>query len=207
MARRACRTRIVRLMATDAARHRRNAGGLRHGIELGNVTMAHHALHASLQMLAVRPGNPRSDLIHAHPGNRLRSFGRSGERHTRGVVAHNARRTGWKRHLTARIRIGVALLASQAEGDVSLMAVGDRLLWGELFREIVGHLLFGGCLLRSRAEHEKQQRHAQAEGPDHDFLPPTSSMLVPKSLNIAVAVLRPGTPVMEPPGGVQAPVW
>jgi len=205
MARGAGGTRIVRLMATDAARHRRHAGGLRHGVELGNITMAHHALHTGLQMFAVRPGDSGGDLIDTHPGNRLRSFGRSGERHTRGVVAHHARRTGWKRHLSTRVRIGVALLASQAEGDVSLMAVGDRLLWGGVFREIVGHLLFGrGRLCLRPAGDEKKQCQAEVS---HEVFLPTSSMLVPKSLSTAAAVLRPGTPVMEPPGGVHAPVW
>jgi len=192
-------------MATDAARHRRHARGLRHGVELGNITMAHHALHTGLQMFAVRPGNSGSDLIHAYPGYRLGRFGRFGERHTRGVVAHNARCTGWKRHLSTRIRIGVALLASQAEGDVSLVAVGDRLLRRGVFREIVGHLLFGRGRLRMRpAGNEKKQGQAEVS---HEVFLPTSSMLVPKSLSTAAAVLRPGTPVMEPPGGVHAPVW
>lgn len=35
----------------------------------------------------------------------------------------------------------------------------------------------------------------------------TSSMLVPKSFSIVAAALRPGIAVIEPPGGVQAPVW
>jgi hypothetical protein len=34
----------------------------------------------------------------------------------------------------------------------------------------------------------------------------TSSRVVPNSLRIAAAALRPGTPVTEPPGGVHAPV-
>jgi len=121
-------------------------------------------------------------------------------------VAHNARRAGWKRHLSARVRIGVALLASQAEGDVSLVAVGDRLLWRGVFRKIVGHFLLGGCLLRFRSEAKEQQQHENAQISLHDFLLPTSSMLVPRSLKMAAAALRPGKPVMEPPGGVHAPV-
>src|SRR3982074_1303525 len=39
-----------------------------------------------------------------------------------------------------------------------------------------------------------------------DFLPTTSSRLVPKSLSITTAAFRPGCPVTEPPGAVVAPV-
>ena len=39
------------------------------------------------------------------------------------------------------------------------------------------------------------------------FLPTTSSMLVPRSLSITIAALRPGWPVTEPPGAVVPPVW
>jgi hypothetical protein len=35
--------RFVRLMAADATRHGYHAGGLSHGIEFGDITMAHHA--------------------------------------------------------------------------------------------------------------------------------------------------------------------
>src|SRR5215469_14803702 len=38
------------------------------------------------------------------------------------------------------------------------------------------------------------------------FLPTTSSRLVPRSLSIAIAALRPGWPVTEPPGAVHPPV-
>ena len=39
------------------------------------------------------------------------------------------------------------------------------------------------------------------------FLPTTSSMLVPRSLSITMAALRPGWPVTDPPGAVVPPVW
>src|ERR1700730_9293596 len=39
------------------------------------------------------------------------------------------------------------------------------------------------------------------------FLRRTSSRLLPKSLRITAAALRPGMPVTAPPGAVHAPVW
>ena|SRR5580692_6932840 len=74
----ACRAghrRVVRLMAADAARHRGYARRLGHGVELTDVAVARRALHARLHMSPVRPGDPWSDLIDAHPGNRLTQFG------------------------------------------------------------------------------------------------------------------------------------
>ena len=38
------------------------------------------------------------------------------------------------------------------------------------------------------------------------FLPTTSSRLVPRSLSITIAALRPGWPVTDPPGAVVPPV-
>jgi hypothetical protein len=38
------------------------------------------------------------------------------------------------------------------------------------------------------------------------FLPTTSSMLVPRSLSMTMAALRPGVPVTDPPGAVVPPV-
>jgi len=99
------------------------------------------------------------------------------------------------------------LLAREAKPKVHLMAEGKRLPRRWMRGGIIGHLLFGRGLLRTCTVIEKQQGQEKADMPDHDFLLPTSSMLVPKSLNIAAAALRPGKPVIEPPGGVQAPVW
>src|SRR5881394_350139 len=42
--------------------------------------------------------------------------------------------------------------------------------------------------------------------PNYPFLFTASSMLVPKSLSMTVAVFLPGAPVMDPPGNVVAPV-
>ena len=163
MARGARGIRIVRLMAADAARHGHHAGGLGHGVELGHVPMTHHALHAGLQVFPVRPGNPGSDLIDAYPGNRLGSLGQLSEFHDRGpilcdgVVAHHASGAGRKRHLSARIGIGVALLAPQAEREMRLVAIGKRLRRRGMFGEIVGHLLFGRAVALSRTMRDRAQ--------------------------------------------------
>src|SRR6266699_1395982 len=42
--------------------------------------------------------------------------------------------------------------------------------------------------------------------PNYPFLFTASSMLVPKSLSMTVAVFLPGAPVTDPPGNVVAPV-
>src|SRR5713226_8651959 len=52
----------------------------------------------------------------------------------------------------------------------------------------------------SRNETQPNHRCYQA------FLPATASMVVPKSLSMTTAALRPGAPVTEPPGCVVAPV-
>lgn len=41
----------------------------------------------------------------------------------------------------------------------------------------------------------------------HDFFAPTASILVPRSFKRTAAAFRPGYPVIDPPGGVHAPVW
>ena len=192
----ACGARIVRLMTTDAARHCQDRGGLGQGIELLDVPMAHHALHAGLQMSTVRPSHSRRELINAQPANRFRDC----------RVAPNTGAGSGKRHLCAGIGIDVALLALEPLCHVRFVAEWKGLLRRRMRCRVIRHLLFGGPLLRTRTEREKQQGD-ESHGPHHDFLLPTSSMLVPKSLNIAAAAFRPGKPVMEPPGGVHAPVW
>src|SRR5216684_1388527 len=52
------------------------------------------------------------------------------------------------------------------------------------------------------SRNESQPNHLGSQA----FLPATSSMVVPKSLSITTAALRPGAPVTEPPGCVVAPV-
>ena len=120
--------------------------------------MAHDALYASLQVLTMRPGHSRRQLINAHPRNRLGRLGKFGQLHDcwpilrDRLVAHHARGGGRKRHLDALIGISVALLALQTQRQVSLMAVGKGLRRCRVLRKVVGHLLFGGYLLRLGGE-------------------------------------------------------
>lgn len=89
-----------------------------------------------------------------------------------------------------------------------------------MVRVVIRHELFrsgrrDGLLLlrRKRAGSRKQQsKHLYCGVAAHSSLPclhaffTTSSMLVPNSFSIAAAALRPGKPVIEPPGAVHAPV-
>lgn len=196
--------RVVRLVATDATRHRDDGGGLRHRCHLRHVAVAHRTLHSRLKVLAVRPGDAWSDLVNADPGNRLRCLRKFSEflncrtilRHV--GMAHHAGRARGKRHHRAGIRIGVALLAAQSTREVCLMTIRNWLLRrgrsGNVSRN-----------LRDCPKSCERQTQYQTTDLPHDLLP-TASMLVPQSFRIAAAALRPGNPVIDPPGGVQAPV-
>src|ERR1700722_13202932 len=81
--------RVVRLVAADTACHRSDAGGLGHGVELAYVAVARHALHARLQMLTVRPRDPRSDAINPHPRNRLAGLGECRELYDGRLILRN----------------------------------------------------------------------------------------------------------------------
>src|SRR5579864_2322316 len=146
------RTRPVRLVATDAARHAGDAGVLRHSVHLRHLAVAHHALQAGCQMPAVRPGHARSDLIDALPWNRLAGAREFRELYDRrplfgdGIVACHADRGGRERHLISWFRIGMASPAFQAERDVGLVAVRQRLHGRGMRRDVFGNFLFrSGC--------------------------------------------------------------
>ena len=160
-------------------------------------------------------------------------------------MARHARAGGRKRHQISRCRIGVAGRTRQPERQVSLMAVGNRLIGRRVFRWIIGNFLFHFCRcswllgsdIQRRAEECREygsvQRHKRhSTDPSQklaspvawrvqhtigvraalcydflvSFLATTSSRLVPRSLSMTMAALRPGWPVTEPPGAVVPPV-
>lgn len=133
MARLADGTRLVGLVATDAARHAGDCGGLHHLLELAHLAVAVHALYARLEVLAMRPGDAGGHLIHAHPGNRLSGASELGEllncRAVLGdaIVAARAGGDSRERHLVAGLGIDVALPALQSAADMSPVAEGQRL--------------------------------------------------------------------------------
>ena len=66
-----CSLRVGHFVAMQAAVHRDDAGDFRHGVHLSNLAMAGLALHASLQMSAVIPGDAGEHGVDTNPGNRL----------------------------------------------------------------------------------------------------------------------------------------
>ncbi len=151
---------VVLLVAADAACHRGDTGGLRHGIELADIAVAHDALHARLEVLAMAPGDAGRDLIDAHPRDGLTGLIVLGKLHDggfvfgdAGVAGHASARRG-EGHQLAGIGICVAHLALELKREVRFVAVGDGLLRRRMRRKIIGDFLLGRValrLLRSRA--------------------------------------------------------
>ena len=167
---------VMRLMTADAAGHGRDAGVLRHGFDLPDVAMAHGALHAGLQMCAVRPSDAGRHLIDAPPRNGLIGFCKFTQLDDRGPifcdgrVAHHAGARRGEGHLIAGIGIRVAGLAAHTSRHVQLMAEGNRLLGRGMRRDVVGDFLLRrrallSALLRARREAQEKkhdcQRHKQ----------------------------------------------
>lgn len=99
--------------------------------------------------------------------------------------------------------------AGEPSRDVGLVAIRQRLFRRRVRRQVFWHVKPGSDRAISRRRRlsprggTKNQKNDQ---PLHDFFPPTASMDVPRSFSSAAAALRPGYPVIEPPGGVHAPV-
>jgi len=146
---------VMRLMTADAAGHRRDTRVLRHGVDLPDVAVTHGALHARLQMRAMRPGNAGSHLVDAHPENGLIRFCKFGESCDRGPifcdgrVAHHAGAHSRKGHLIAGIGIGVAGLAPHTSRHVQLMAERNWLLRCRMGCDVVRDFLLCGQALLS----------------------------------------------------------
>jgi hypothetical protein len=141
--------RFMNFVTSDTAAHGCDARVLRHHIELSDVTVTRHALHAGLQVLPMCPGNSRRDLIDAYPRNRLVRFCELSELYDRRPIfgyshmTSHARARGGKRHLIAGIGIGVAGLALQSPSDVRFVTERERLVRSRMRREVLSHFLLG----------------------------------------------------------------
>src|ERR1700681_673098 len=99
-------------------------------------------------MSAMGPVYSRNHFVNANPRDRLVGcsvlsdllYGRFVL--ADGDVALHAFGGVGKSHQLARLRIGVALLAFQTEGQVLLVTVGDRLLGSGMRARIVGYDMF-----------------------------------------------------------------
>ena len=169
------RRSVARLVAAEAAPHRRHARDLGHGVKLTDIAVARCALRPGLQMLAMRPSNAGSDLVHPHPGNGLPGFGKLRELHDCGLIFGNGGVAGHasprcrKRHQISGIGIGVAHLALQSQRQVRLVAVGNRLLGRGMRPKIVEHLLPGRrrSLLGLHHPSREKQRNAYPRAPNY----------------------------------------
>ena len=170
------RRSVARLVAAEAAPHRRHARDLGHGVKLTDIAVARCALRPGLQMLAMRPSNAGSDLVHPHPWNGLPGFGKLRELHDCGLIFGNGGVAGHasprcrKRHQGSGIGIGVAHLALQSQRQVRLVAVGNRLLGRGMRPKIVEHLLprRRRSLLGLRdPSREKQRGNAYPRAPNY----------------------------------------
>jgi len=125
--------RIILAVTIDAAGHRRDVRYFRHDFHLFHRAMTHFAGHFGFEMRTVIPVNPARHHVDANPGNwlirfrKLREFldGRFilGDRR----MAGHAFARGGKRHAVAGLRIDVALLAFQPEGQMFFVTVRNGL--------------------------------------------------------------------------------
>src|SRR5229473_3429637 len=141
---------VIQFVTAQAAVHGDDAGDFRHGVHLAHRAMARFAFHARGQMRAVRPRNAGQNGVAAQRRNRFLRFGEGGELLNRRSilddrdVAFHTLAGGREGHQFTGFRIGVAILAFEAEGEMFLVAVGDGLLGSGVLGGIIGnHLLRG----------------------------------------------------------------
>jgi hypothetical protein len=125
---------IVQLVAVEAANHGVHAFHVRHNLHLADVPVAHFALHSGVQMSPMAPCYSREDGVNPHPRNRrLRFVIRREFLNTRpilpeGGMTFHARGSLGESHQPATVGIRVTKLALQAQRQMSLVAIGKRLL-------------------------------------------------------------------------------
>ena len=138
-------------MAIETYGHRRHAGYLGHHFDFSDLPVAGFTFDSRINVFAVRPVHPGKHRIDPHPRYWLRRFRKRDKLRDRGLplcmTDHTVagRRVG---HQFARIRIFVAALTSQAQGQVYLVIVRDRLDGRRMLRYVVGHFLFHGLSCR-----------------------------------------------------------
>ena len=138
---------VVRHVAIETNTHRCDARRFGHPLHLRDLSMAHHALHSRVQMLAVRPVHTLGDFVNAHPRNRLTRLCERCKFLDRrfvlrdAAVACHALASCREGHQISRIRVCVTCRAGQRNRQMSFVAVGKRLIGRSVFGRIVRDLL------------------------------------------------------------------
>jgi hypothetical protein len=142
---------VVCLMAIETYGHRRDAGYLGHRFDFSDVPVAGLTFDSRIKVFAVRPGHAGKYRIYPHPRYWLPRFCKRDKLRDRGLplcvtdLTVGARRV---RHQLARIRIFVAAFTSEAQGQMYLVIVRNRLDGRHMLRYVVGHFLFHGLSCR-----------------------------------------------------------
>ena len=163
--------RSVRLVATDAAGHGRDARSHGRDIHLRHVPVARAAVHPCRDVGLVVPGDSWKDLVNRGPGHRISGGGKLGKLHdSRKVLADGAVTShagaGFRiPHRRVRCRVGMARFTNQTEREVCLVAIWNRLLRRRMHRRVIGNVLYCRKLLGAHAQRQYEQsdskRHAQ----------------------------------------------
>ena len=139
---------VVEFVAIDTHTHRRDARDLGHCSHIGDLTVARFALYTRFQVLAMRPVDSCRERVDAHPRDRPFRFCQGCKFLNRWFFCRNggvAGHTGACRresHQFPRLRICVAGAALQADCQMQLVAVRDRLRGRGLLGHVVGHVFF-----------------------------------------------------------------
>jgi hypothetical protein len=134
MTRGASRLRVMQLVAVEAANHGIHAFHVGHDLHLTDVPMAHFAFHTGVEVPAMAPCDSRQDGVDANPWNGgfrfviRRELLNARPVLSEGGMAFHACGGIRKSHQPPAIRIRVAELALQAQRQMSLVTIWERLL-------------------------------------------------------------------------------
>jgi hypothetical protein len=142
---------VILHVAFDADAHGRHAGCLVHRFHLGDLAVAHFALHSRIQVFLVRPRYAGEHSIDSNPRHGLARFRVGGKFLDRGFLGGNRMMAGHaggdrrERHEIAGCGIGMAGGALQANRKMYLVAIGKWLRGRRVIGRVVGHDLFYRC--------------------------------------------------------------
>jgi len=162
---------VMEFVAINADAHRGHAGYLGHGGQIRHLSVAGFAFSPGCEMFAVRPVHTLRNRVDAHPRNGLARLCKRGELLNRGLLRRDRTMAGHasggrrKSHQISGLGISVAGFALEAESQVGLMAVRDRLHGRSVLAWIVGHIVprFRGSrgLPRIHRQKREEQRRSQ----------------------------------------------
>jgi len=145
---------VMEFVAIEAHAHRSDAGGLGHRRHIGDLAVAGLTLYAGFQVFTVRPINPLGDSVNAHPRYGLSRLCQRSEFLNRWFFCRNGDVAGHtcacrrESHQFSWLWICVTSAAFEADRQMQLVAVRDRLHGRGVLGQVVGHLFF--CVGRSR---------------------------------------------------------